>query len=279
MVKRLLSKNRAHAQAGIVMKCRTKEAEDKPMKRPQEHRDEEGFHTLCRDVFTRFSSRTKPLDFYKLFGYVFQYSLSPNTLESLLNLERKMMSAKGPRKHDIEEHIFQCLDHTALDCASEDRNANRIVLSHERLPAMQEVTEDAHDTMAMMLLLFVREVFAFTMPRDSFASTRKALALRVVTTLYSAYDIPEALELSMMSLKSGKPALLREAFDFYARYAQQHEEGLPSDVLSRLETIVKKTRDRSIAVGALDLQVKIGHISELGALSHIDAWKAQHDEW
>ena len=76
---------------------------------------EEEFHTLCRDMFTRFSSHTKaPLHLYDLFGYVFQHPLSPNTLESLLNLERKMMPAKGPRKHDIEEHIFQCLDHAAL---------------------------------------------------------------------------------------------------------------------------------------------------------------------
>jgi hypothetical protein len=55
------------------------------MKRHQEHHGEEGFHTLCRDVFTRFSSRTKPLHFYELFGYVFQYALSPNILITGIN--------------------------------------------------------------------------------------------------------------------------------------------------------------------------------------------------
>ncbi len=249
------------------------------MKRHQEHQSEEGFHTLCRDVFTRFSLRTKPLHFSGLFGYVLHHRLSPNTLESLLNLERKMMSAKGPRKHDLEEHIFQCLDHTALDCASEDRNTGRIVLSDERLNRMQDSTDDSRDTMAILLLLFVRDVFAFTAPRDSFASTRKALALRLVTTLSSAYEIPEAADLAMTSLKSGKPTLMREAFDFYAWNAKQREEGLSADVLSRLEAIVKKTRDRSVAVGAVDLQVKTGHLSELGALSHIDAWKEKHEIW
>jgi hypothetical protein len=250
------------------------------MKRQQEQCREEGFHTLCRDIFTQFSSRTKePLHFYDLFGYVFQHPLTPNTLESLLNLERKMMPAKGPRKHDIEEHIFQCLDHTALYCVSKDRNMGRIVLSDERLHTMQDSTEDARDTMSMMLLLFVREVFAFKTARDSFTTKRKALALRLLTTLSSVYEIPEALELSIMSLKSGKPALMREAFDFHARYAQQHREGLTSEVLALLDSIVKKTRDRSVAVGALDLQVKTGHMSELGALSKIDAWKAKHAVW
>ncbi len=241
MIESALSKNEAHKRVVVLMSVKQKRRrKEEPMKRQQEHHGEEGFHTLCRDVFTQFSSRTKPLHFFGLFGYVLQHPLSPNTLESLLNLERKMMPAKGPRKHDIEEHIFQCLDHTAISCASEDLNTGRIVLSDERL---QDSTEDARDTMAMMLLLFVRDVFAFTMARDSFSSTRKALALRLLTTLYSAYDIPEAVELSMTSLKSGKPALMREAFDFYARYAQQHEEGLPPDVVSRLEAIVKKTRD------------------------------------
>ena len=249
------------------------------MKKHQGQHPEEGFHTLCRDVFTQFSSRTKPLHFYDLFGYVLRHHLSPNTLESLLNLERKMMPAKGPRKHDIEEHIFQCLDHTALYCVSEDRNSGRIALTNERLNVMHDSAEDARDTMAMLLLLFVRDVFAFTAARDSFSSTRKALALRLLTTLSSAYEIPEAGDLAMTSLNSGKPTLMREAFDFYARYAQQHEEGLSPDVLSHLEAIVKKTRDRSVAVGALDLQVKTGHISELGALSQIDAWKAQHEDW
>ena len=78
------------------------------MKRQQEHHDEEGFHTLCRDVFTRFSSRTKPLHFYELFGYVFQHPLSPNTLESLLNLERKMKCGVGKCGHCQIDDLYAC---------------------------------------------------------------------------------------------------------------------------------------------------------------------------
>jgi len=40
-----------------------------------------------------------------------------------------------------------------------------------------------------------------------------------------------------------------------------------------------QTKDRSVAVGALDLLVKTGNISEFEALSRIDEWKEKNDYW
>ena len=54
---------------------------------------------------------------------------------------------------------------------------------------------------------------------------------------------------------------------------------LPSDIIEILDKIIIQTKDRSVAVGALDLLVKTGNIGELEALSRIDEWKEKNDYW
>lgn len=110
-------------------------------------------------------------------------------------------------------------------------------------------------------------------------SKRKSLSLEILANISNYYDIPEALELCLLSLKSKKKTLILSALEFQANYTRDREIPLTSEVSRILDKILLQTKDRSVAVGALDLQVKTGNISEFEALSRIDEWKEKNDYW
>ena len=82
-----------------------------------------------------------------------------------------------------------------------------------------------------------------------------------------------------MIRKSKKKTLILAALEFQENYCRNREVPLRSEIIEILNKIIIQTKDRSVALGALDLLVKTGNIDELEALSRIDEWKEKNDYW
>jgi hypothetical protein len=88
---------------------------------------------------------------------------------------------------------------------------------------------------------------------------------RITSRFVRVQAVPEAVELCVAALKSNKKTLVLAAAEFYENYRRGRNISLTPEMVERLDEIISKTKDRSVAVTALNLQVEAGLISELAA--------------
>lgn len=94
------------------------------------------------------------------------------------------------------------------------------------------------------------------------------------------YDLPEAVALWTTALQSNKKALILTAMECYDDYRRARRLPLPSEVVERLNAIAETTKDRSVAVSALNMLVEEGLIDEFEAMARIDQWKEKNgSDW
>jgi hypothetical protein len=241
--------------------------------------------TLCDGIYTLFLSGAKD-DETKLHSNVHEltrhFFLNPITLDALdevMELERKLLLGKGPNKQFIEEDLFLCFTEAARSCVREPHENTFLLLNDALIEQEHDGRKKAKHLMAFRLREFAIELSQFTKPRDSFATKRKAHALGILRCLSTIYEVPEAYALSLAFLKSKKRGAVFAAAEFLEYFVTTRDIPFHADVIELLDTIVSKTKDRSVAVSVLNLQVKTGHLSELAALSRIDAWKERHGYW
>ncbi len=88
------------------------------------------------------------------------------------------------------------------------------------------------------------------------------------------------IDKEMLNFNSSKDILLSPSLliDIF-RASVRKRIPLSAEVIELLDKIVLQTKNRSVAVSALNLQVKTGRISEFEALSRIDEWKEHHEYW
>ena len=217
---------------------------------------------------------------FELSRYFFQNPVTVESLENLFELEKKLMNSKGSYKQLIEEHIFQALSSSSLYCSPEQTDNEYLTLNEKLIEKATDINEKQKYIMASKLVGFAIEIFKFKKARDNFNSKRKSLSLKILGNISNYYDIPEALELCLLSLKSKKKTLILAALEFQENYTRNREIPLSSEVSRILDKILLQTKDRSVAVSTLDIQIKAGNISEFEALSRIDEWKKnENDYW
>lgn len=244
-------------------------------------------NVLCNDIYKLFLSGNKANNrklfdkVFELSRYFFQNPVTVESLENLFELEKKLMNSKGSYKQLIEEHIFQALSSSSLYCSPEQTDNEYLTLNEKLIEKATDINEKQKYIMASKLVGFAIEIFKFKKARDNFNSKRKSLSLKVLGNISNYYDIPEALELCLLSLKSKKKTLILAALEFQENYTRNREIPLSSKVSRILDKILLQTKDRSVAVSALDVQIKAGNIREFEALSRIDEWKEknENDYW
>ena len=77
-------------------------------------------------------------------------------------------------------------------------------------------------------------------------------------------------------LKIGRGNSLMGAFRFCEVYYETCPDGVPEDMEKLLLRLVLKTDSRGLAVGALNVLVESGNISDFEAADHIDDWKQRN---
>jgi len=227
---------------------------------------------ICDDVYNEFlleeKSNKKSLSekIRKLDGFF--YSGNPMTLDSLeilFDLERKIIHSKGPNKQRIERTILKGLSKYTFE--------NYYFMNTESDGKLRTSEEEQEYLIALKLVDFADELFDTNISRDSFVNKRKSLALEMLIPLANHYDIPKIFELCLVALKSKKQGLILSGIEFLENYSDEQNKPLNFDITELLDEIIFKTRDRTIAVAALDVQVQKGHISEFEAMLRIDEWK------
>ena len=129
------------------------------------------------------------------------------------------------------------------------------------------------------LVSFAVEIFKYKKARDNYSNKRKSLALEILGNISNYYDVPEALDLCTLSLKSRRKTLILAALEFQQTYMRNRGASLNPELIEILDKIILQTKDRSVAVGSLDIQVKSGNVTEFEALARIDEWKEKNDSW
>lgn len=230
---------------------------------------------ICDDVYNEFSMGEKPDSkslfekIYKLDGFFYYRNLiTPDSLEILFDLERKMIHSKGPNKQYIERTILKGLSKYTFQI--------HYFINTESYSKKKAPEEEQEYLIALKLVDFADELFAVNISRDNFTNKRKGLALEMLMPLAKQYDIPKIFELLLIALKSKKRGLILSGIEFLETYGNDRDAPLNSDVIELLNKIILETRDRSVAVSALNVQVQKGHISEFEALSRLDDWKEKY---
>lgn len=237
---------------------------------------------LCKEIYQLFLVGAKGTNrklwdkAYDLSNYFVQNHATPELLEPIIGLEYKLIGAKGPYKQFLEKRVFQALYVSAVYCAPERSDKERVVLDPALIKRSTDVRQRQRYLMALKLVSFSKEVFQLTIPRDAFNNKRKGLAMDLIRRVAAYYDIPEAIDLCMAAFQSNKKTLVLAAVEFYENYRRGRNISLPPEMVERLDDIIRKTKDRSVAVTALNLQVEAGLISEFEALSRIDDWKERN---
>lgn len=243
-------------------------------------------NSLCDEIYNLFQLNIKGNNrelfnkVYDLTAYSIQNPITLKMVEAVVDLERKLMNSKGAHKKFIEENIFQIFSRSAMYyCSPEKSNKDSLLLNYDLVAKENNYIEKEKYAISLKLSDFANEIFEFKMARDNFSSKRKALSLEMLSILCIYYDIPAALDLCLFALKSKKKDLLHAAFEFQENYTKHKNIYLSDEIIKLLDKIILQTKDRSVAVGALNLQVTTGEIDEFEALSRIDDWKEINDHW
>lgn len=230
---------------------------------------------LCENILKAFRSDDRRDDLYRslyaLPTYCYFNRIKVEEFDSLLNLEQEIMNAKGKDKRYIEEKVLEILSRVSFE--GKKQGPDTMIL---RVRFLKTVDERQRQLIAAKLKGFALQIFSMKKVRDAYNSKRKGFALTMLGNIAVAYDCPEASEKCLLALRSKKKDLISAAFEFLETHYVEHDYQLPPDIIEELDKITEQTKDRSIAVGALDIQIQTGEINELAALSRIDDWKERN---
>lgn len=236
---------------------------------------------LCKDINKLFLAAAKERErelfdnAYDLSRYFAYNRPALASIKPVLDLERKLIAEKGPNKNFLEQRVFAALREIADYCVAHGSPGKRLPLTPAALAASAGGQEKSRQALALALVGFAKEIYQLKSPRDPFNNKRKGLALDIIGRLGAGYDIPEAMELCISALQSNKRDLIFVAAEFLEIRCARNLP-LEPEIIECLDRIISKTRDRSVAVTALNIQVKADVIDEFEALSRIDDWSEEN---
>lgn len=219
------------------------------------------------------SERQLFLQTNELVDYFRSRPSTPDDIECVADLERKIVSAKGANKQFIEESLFECLELAVSRWDSDEEVMQPRSL--EATPGNGSEEQRTRRSAAAILVGLCREILPLSVARDRFNSKRKALALELLAAIGRFFEVPGALKIAREAIENKKDVVAEGGIEFYKNYLRIKNTRPTKEMLDLLDRVVAKTRSRSLAVAALDLQVKAGVIHELEALSLLDDWKAK----
>jgi hypothetical protein len=236
---------------------------------------------LCEDINNLFLAGEKERErelydkVYKLGHYFVFNCATPESIKPVLDLERKLIAEKGPNKNFIEQRVFEVLRESAEYCVEHGAPRKRLPLTPALLANSAGNRDKSKHVMAQELVGFAREIYQLKIPRDSFNNKRKGLALDLIGRIDAGYDVPEVMELCITALLSNNKTLIFVAAELLeSRCARNHP--LEPEIIKCLDRVIRKTRNRSVAVTALHVQVEAAVIDEFEALSRLDDWSEEN---
>lgn len=208
----------------------------------------------------------------------FQRDQDIDRIRHLLDVLRLLRVSKGAGRRAFEETSMEALCMIVRNAAGAVVDADITNIPPWETPA--SLPPDLQPQLAIVVELgkFAIECVEFVRPRDSLAANRRQYAFEMLGEASKAFDMPEAVMNSVSKLLKSKkrgPAMLG-ALEFVDLYYKARQGHIPHDMEELLLRFVNRTDSRGLAVGALNVLVESGNISEFTALDQIDAWKERN---
>lgn len=196
----------------------------------------------------------------------------------LIDVARTARESRGPGRDCGEERLLRALVYVVQTCcdAFESAGFNAFLM----FPSCDGCPEalDVRCRIMRDICAYAMECFTFKKTRDQFAGTRRAFAFEILGSASWVFDFPEAIPLVLASLKHKRGSDVRGAINFLEEYARARESmQIPPEIVDALMSVAESTENQSNMVGALNVLVEAGHISEFEALDRLDDWQDAHD--
>ncbi len=192
--------------------------------------------------------------------------LSPRNLQHILEVTSRIaLSSTRPRKQLLEKELLRYIAFLPYK------------LWNKKNRELQNEHSDIDHKLADLLIQFAKEMYLVKNQRDAFSGSRRGYTIQILQyiTLYFK-EIPDFLELAKKSLKSKGKSEFLEAIEALELYCEERGESIDDEMIEILDKRILKTKHRTEAVAALNLQIKAGLIDELDALDRIDEWKEKN---
>ena len=196
-------------------------------------------------------------------------------INRLIELEKIIIDKRGKNKNRIEARVLNSIEmiynDLLIDFEFDYENLDEVLVANTKDQKLKQV----HST-SLKILNLIRLILEFNMKKDNFSSKRKGHAVGLLCLLLTEYCIKEGFDIFRNALNSGKDHLLIRTLDELNSLIKETEEELPKDLIGTLYQLIKKTKNRSVVVGCLDVLVSIGEESEGSALMIIEDWKEKN---
>jgi hypothetical protein len=199
-------------------------------------------------------------------------------INSLVELEKAIIDKRGKNKSRIENNILNSVrmfyDDMIVDFEFDYENLDEALIANTKNQELKQV----HLT-SLKIFNLIELILKFKMQKDNFSSKRKGHAIGLLCSLLTEYHIKGEFDIFRNVLNSGKDVLIIRTLDELDSFIKQTEEELPKDLIQTLYQSIKKTKNRYVAVGCLNVLISIGKESEGSALMIIDDWKEKNYDY
>lgn len=190
----------------------------------------------------------------------------------LIIYEKNIIDKRGKNKNRIEENILIWIRILYSELIT-GYEFDYVYLEESVIANTKDKELRQAHSVSFEILKLVQLIIDFNMPKDNFASKRKGHAIGLFCILLTKYNIKGEFDILKKVLDTGKDALLIRTLEELDSFTKITEKELPKDIIQTLYNLIKKTKNRSLAVGCLNVLISIGKESEGSALKIIDDWK------
>ena len=200
---------------------------------------------------------------YQIGRFVKVLASDPERTRALIDTVRAVRESPGPGSTVAETDLMKALSSIAYWCADEMAEG-----SPPDAEQRQEVLRE--------LSTYATECLGFRRSRDSFGGHRRSMAFAILARANPHVEVPEAALAARSIVQSGSGNDFHGAIQFLLERFQARDEAPDDELVDALIGVAERAKTRSIAVGALNLLVETGAISDWEALSRIDGWKERN---
>lgn len=199
-------------------------------------------------------------------------------INSLIDLEKYIIDKRGKNKSRIEDNILKTIrlfyDDIIFDFEFDYENLDDSLIANTKNSKLKRL----HST-SLKIFNLIELILEFKMQKDNFSSKRKGHAIGLLCSLLTEYYIKGEFDIFRNVLNSRKDILLIRTLDELDLLIEQTEEELPKDLIQTLYQLIKKTKNRSVAVGCLNVLIRLEKENDISALMIIDDWKEKNYDY
>jgi hypothetical protein len=198
-------------------------------------------------------------------------------LRLLIVTLKKLRDSRGSGRANFEKQVMKHLWYLTLSACGEWVEAGLAPRSLLTLPEEVPAAQRPAFEFLQELYRYAIDCLTFSRPRDSLSGPRRSVSFLILGGSLRVVELPESVfDEVRRILESARGNTVRGALEFCETYYGLQPDGVPDAMETVLLQMVEKTKSRSNAVGALNVLVECGNISELEALHCIDAWKERN---